>query len=250
MAEEDPTSDTGVKLTIEDYPYASDGILLWTIIKKWVKAYVSHYYPDASNIKSDNELSNWWTEIRTVGHADKKDEPWWPKLQTTEDLVGILTTMIWITSGHHAAVNFGQYDFAAYFPNRPTIARSKMPDEDRTDESWNKFILRPEDTLLSCYPSLGQASFVAITLELLSNHSEDEEYLGQKPEPSWAENNVTMAEFELFKARLEELESIIDHRNKTMGNRSGAGIVPYTFLKASSENHGITRMGVPNSVSI
>lgn len=92
-------------------------------------------------------------------------------------------------------------------------------------------------------------------MDVLSNHSEDEEYIGQEPEPSWAENNVIMKEFELFKSRLKELEDTIDKRNKEMGNRSGAGVVPYTFLKATSEKdgkkiHGITRMGVPNSVSI
>ncbi|MQM09515.1 hypothetical protein Taro_042388 [Colocasia esculenta] len=127
MAVEDPTAEHGLRLTIEDYPFAADGLLIWSTLRQWVEDYVTHYYADADAIKSDGELQAWWGEIRTKGHADKKDEPWWPKLETPADLVGILTTMIWVTSGHHAAVNFGQYHYGGYFPNRPTLARNNIP---------------------------------------------------------------------------------------------------------------------------
>ncbi|KAL8110632.1 linoleate 13S-lipoxygenase 2-1, chloroplastic-like [Apium graveolens] len=249
MAEEDPNSSTGVKLVIEDYPYASDGLILWTIIKEWVKAYVDHYYPDASHVESDDEINNWWTEIRTVGHGDKKEG--WPKLENQDDLTEILVTIIWVASGHHAAVNFGQYDFAAYFPNRPTISRTKMPNEDKTDEAWESFLSRPEDEILACYPTPTQAVTVMTTLSALSNHSPDEEYIGQEPEPSWAEDEVINRAFELFQNRLLELDGIIDARNSNpkLKNRTGAGVVPYEFYKPKS-GPGITSKGVPNSVSI
>ncbi|XAR62391.1 Linoleate 13S-lipoxygenase [Bertholletia excelsa] len=73
MAVEDSTAPHGLKLTIEDYPFANDGLLLWDAIRQWVTEYVKHYYPDEGLVKSDEELQAWWTEIRTVGHADKKD---------------------------------------------------------------------------------------------------------------------------------------------------------------------------------
>ncbi|XP_008231379.1 PREDICTED: linoleate 13S-lipoxygenase 2-1, chloroplastic-like [Prunus mume] len=115
MAVEDPTAEHGLKLTIEDYPFANDGLILWDAIKEWVGDYVNHYYPDPTLVESDTELQGWWTEVRTKGHADKKDEPWWPALKTPENLIHILTTIIWVTAGHHAAVNFGQYMYAGYF---------------------------------------------------------------------------------------------------------------------------------------
>ena len=68
MAFEDPNSPHGVKLTIEDYPYANDGLLLWDAIKQWVTSYVNHYYPKANLVESDVELTQWWDEIRAVGH--------------------------------------------------------------------------------------------------------------------------------------------------------------------------------------
>ncbi|XP_076948120.1 lipoxygenase 2, chloroplastic-like [Bidens hawaiensis] len=148
MAVEDPTAPHGVKLTIEDYPFANDGLLVFDAIKQWATSYVNHYYPQPDLVESDEELQAWWNEIRTVGHGDKKDEPWWPQLKTQDDLVGIVSTIMWVTSGHHSAVNFGQYDFGGYFPNRPTIARTKMPNEDPTDEEWDSFLKQPEDMLL------------------------------------------------------------------------------------------------------
>ncbi|KAM7280279.1 hypothetical protein ACFE04_007413 [Oxalis oulophora] len=221
LAVEDPSSPYGVKLAVEDYPFAND------------------------------ELQAWWTEVRTKGHADKKDEPWWPSLETPDDLIGIVTTIIWVTSGHHAAVNFGQYAYGGYFPNRATIARTKMPTEDPTIEEWNYFIDKPEAVLLQCFPSQFQATKVMTILDVLSNHSPDEEYIGEFSEPSWIENPVINAAFEKFTGRLKELEGIIDQRNTDpkLRNRFGAGIVPYELLKPFSEP-GVTGKGVPYSISI
>ncbi|XP_059429355.1 linoleate 13S-lipoxygenase 2-1, chloroplastic-like [Corylus avellana] len=251
MAVEDPSAPHGLKLTIEDYPFANDGLLLWDAIKEWVSDYVNHYYPNPSLIESDQELQQWWTEIRTLGHADKKDEPWWPVLKTPKDLIQIITTIVWVTSGHHAAVNFGQYTYAGYFPNRPTVARTNMPTEEPSEEFWKNFLKKPEGALLQCFPSQIQATRVMAVLDILSNHSPDEEYLGDTIEPAWAEDPIIKAAFERFNGRLTEIEGTVDERNanRNLKNRSGAGVVPYELLKPFSKP-GVTGKGVPYSISI
>ncbi|XP_010265848.1 PREDICTED: linoleate 13S-lipoxygenase 2-1, chloroplastic-like [Nelumbo nucifera] len=251
MAIEDPTAKHGLKLTIEDYPFASDGLLLWTAIKQWVSDYVNHYYQDPNLIESDQELQAWWTEVRTKGHEDKKDEPWWPVLRTQDDLIEILTTIIWVASAHHAAVNFGQYAYGGYFPNRPTIARTNMPTEDPTEQELQQLLKKPELSLMHCYPSQLQAALVMAVLIVLSTHSSDEEYLGTQNEPSWTEDPVVKKAYEQFNKNLKEVEGIIDARNKDLKlkNRTGAGVVPYQLLKPFSKE-GLTGMGVPNSTSI
>ncbi|KAL2940969.1 Linoleate 13S-lipoxygenase 2-1 chloroplastic [Bienertia sinuspersici] len=251
MAVEDASAPHGLKLTIEDYPYASDGLELWSILKQWVTDYVNHYYSDSTLVESDEELQAWWTEVRTVGHGDKKDELWWPNLKTPQDLIHIITTIIWVTSAHHAAANFGQYDYAGYFPNRPTITRTEMPTEDPTEQEWNHFLEKPEETLLQCYPSPGQATTVMLILDVLSGHSSDEEYLGKNVESTWeAEPNIKAA-YEKFNGRLTKLGRLIDERNanKDLKNRNGAGVMPYELLKPLSLS-GVTAKGVPNSISI
>ncbi|KAG5227600.1 hypothetical protein OIU77_022285 [Salix suchowensis] len=250
MAFEDPTAPHGLKLTIEDYPFANDGLILWDAIKQWVSDYVHHYYPDPSVVACDEELQAWWTEIRTVGHADKKEEPWWPELKTPHNLIDILTTIIWVASAHHAAVNFGQYTYAGYFPNRPTIARIKMPTEDPTDEDWNRFLEKPEAVLLETYPSKLQATTIIAALYVLSYHSPSEEYIGEHIEAAWADDPTIRTAFEMFNRRLKELEEIINERNANpeLKNRNGAGIVPYELLKPFSKP-GVTGKGVPYSIS-
>ncbi|XP_076892000.1 lipoxygenase 2, chloroplastic-like [Bidens hawaiensis] len=251
MAVEDESAPHGLKLTIEDYPFANDGLLLWDAITQWATTYINYYYPQPSLVESDTELQAWWTEIQTVGHGDKKDEPWWPQLKTQKDLIKIVTTIMWVASGHHSAVNFGQYDFAGYFPNRPTIARTKMPDEDPTDEEWEAFISKPEDVLLDCFPTQIQATRVMSVLNILSSHSPDEEYIGGAIEPAWAADPTVKAAFEEFSGELKQVEGIIDSRNQdpNLRNRSGAGLLPYQLLKPYSEP-GVTGKGVPYSISI
>ncbi|KAK1259303.1 hypothetical protein QJS04_geneDACA010371 [Acorus gramineus] len=111
MAVEDPEAEHGLRLTIEDYPYANDGLLLWSAIADWVEAYVRRYY-------------------------------------------------------HHLAKQ------------------------------------------------------VMAVLDVLSCHSPDEEYLGER---AWAEDGVVREAFERFNGRLKEIERIIDERNGDvrLKNRTG-----------------------------
>ncbi|CAA6661598.1 unnamed protein product [Spirodela intermedia] len=216
MAVEDPTAFFGLRLTIEDYPFAADGLLIWTAIKQWVEDYVGHYYPGPSVVTSDTELQEWWEEIRNKGHADKRKEPWWPALNTPEDL----------------------YYYAGYFPNRPTIVRSRMPVEDGNERDLKRFWEKPERTLMENFPTQIQATRVMAVLDVLSAHSIDEEYIGDLP-------------LREVRGTLTEIEGIIDERNqdRNLKNRCGAGVVPYELLKPFSKP-GVTGMGVPNSISI
>ncbi|KAL5219819.1 hypothetical protein ABZP36_024532 [Zizania latifolia] len=252
MAEEDPNAEHGLKLAIKDYPFANDGLLIWEAIKSWVQAYVARYYPDAGSVAGDAELQAFWTEVRTKGHGDKKDEPWWPKLDTPENLAHTLTTIIWVAAAHHAAVNFGQYDFGGYFPNRPSIARTKMPVEEPVDASaMEKFLDNPDQALRECFPSQVQATVVMAVLDVLSTHSTDEEYLGGPETAPWNNDAAVQAAYTRFNAQLKKIEGVIDGRNKDkkLKNRCGAGILPYQLMKPFSEP-GVTGKGIPNSTSI
>ena len=172
-------------------------------------------------------------------------------MKTPKDLIEIITTIIWVASAHHAAVNFGQYAYGGYFPNRPTIARTNMPAEEPSKEFWDNFLKKPEGALLQCFPSKIQATKVMAILDVLSNHSPDEEYIGEKIEKAWDENPIIKVAFEKFNGRLKELEGTIDKRNanRDFKNRCGAGVVPYELLKPFSEP-GVTGKGVPYSISI
>lgn len=122
IAVRDESSPHGLRLLIEDYPFAVDGLEIWSAIETWVRDYCSLYYKADDSVRTDTELQSWWTEIIQVGHGDKKDEPWWPKMHTVTEVIDTCTTIIWTASALHAAVNFGQYPYVGYLPNHLTVS--------------------------------------------------------------------------------------------------------------------------------
>ncbi|KAG7025897.1 Linoleate 13S-lipoxygenase 3-1, chloroplastic, partial [Cucurbita argyrosperma subsp. argyrosperma] len=250
MAEPDPTMPHGLKLMIEDYPYATDGLLIWAAIEKWVKTYVAHYYPNPSMVREDRELQDWYWESINVGHGDLRHESWWPQLNNSDDLASILTTLIWLSSAQHAALNFGQYPYGGYVPNRPPLMRRLIPDEN--DPEYAIFLNDPQKYFLSALPSVLQATKFMAVVDTLSTHSPDEEYLGERQQTSiWTSDAEIVEAFYEFSAEIRQIEKEIDRRNadERLKNRCGAGVLPYELLAPSSEP-GVTCRGVPNSVSI
>ncbi|KAL4289986.1 hypothetical protein GQ457_14G007280 [Hibiscus cannabinus] len=250
IAVPDPTQPHGLKLLIEDYPYAADGLLIWNALENWVRTYVNHYYPDSSLICGDRELQNWYHESVYVGHADLSNESWWPSLKTPEDLIFILSTLIWLASAQHAALNFGQYPYGGYVPNRPTLMRRLVPDEN--DPEYVNFLADPQKYFLLALPSLLQATKIMAVVDNLSTHSPDEEYLGERQHPSiWSGDAEIIEAFYGFSAEIRQIEKEIERRNAdpSLKNRCGAGVLPYELL-APSSGPGVTCRGIPNSVTI
>ena len=249
MAIKDDNQTNGLKLVLEDYPYAADGLLIWNAIETWVDEYISLYYDNPESIVGDVEIQSWWDEIKNKGHPDKKDEAWWPNLNTPEDLKGILTTIIWIVSGFHAALNFGQYAYAGYVPNRPCMTRRLVPEQGTSE--YDEFSRNPEAFFLSTIPNQLQATTLMTVVDSLSSHSPDEEYLGQRMASKWTKDPRVIEAFERFSMSMEVVEQAIKLRNEdpSLRNRNGAGVMPYELLMPTS-GPGKTGRGVPNSISI
>lgn len=250
MAVRDENAPHGLRLRIADYPFAADGLLVWSSIEQWCKDYVSLYYTDAATIVADVELQQWWTEIRTKGHPDKQHEQWWPELTSPESLIHILTTMIWMASGHHAAVNFGQYDYTGFVPNKPCLARRLVPEPG--DPEFAALLRDPHKFMLETLPSQEQATVLMMVVESLSTHSPDEEYLGYNGmHTNWSSDERAVHAFKAFSARLAAVDRQIHERNADLSlkHRSGAGTLPYSLLLQKSDA-GITMRGIPNSISI
>nr|XP_010917138.1 putative lipoxygenase 5 [Elaeis guineensis] len=250
MAIEDPSQPHGLKLLIEDYPYANDGLLLWSALQAWVRTYVHAYYPNPHVVQADPELQAWYAEAVRVGHADKSGADWWPRLSSPADLASLLTTLLWLASAQHAALNFGQYPLGGYIPNRPPLMRRLVPAEG--DPEYDNFLADPHRFFLSALPSLTQATTFMTVIDTLSTHSEDEEYLGERRDSyTWTGDAAMVDAWHTFAAEVRRAEEEITRRNAEPArrNRCGAGVLPYELLAPSSPP-GITCRGVPNSVSI
>ncbi|XP_074580803.1 putative lipoxygenase 6 [Curcuma longa] len=242
-------------IILPDYPYADDGLLLWSAIARFVSSYVRIYYPDSdpSRVRSDSELQAWYHECVNVGHADHRHASWWPRLDTSVDLVTLLTTLIWLASAQHAALNFGQYPLGGYVPSRPPLMRRLIPDLERDADEFRAFLADPHCFFLSALPSVLQATKFMAVVDTLSTHSPDEEYLGETRDGTapWTADEEAAAAYKAFAAEMAAAQDEIDRRNADTNtrNRCGAGVLPYELL-APSSGPGVTGRGVPNSVSI
>ncbi|XP_022771563.1 linoleate 9S-lipoxygenase 6-like [Durio zibethinus] len=260
--DEKVTFPAGVKLVLEDYPYAKDGTEIWDAIETWVRKYCKIFYKDDDAFKKDEEIKEWWSEIRDVGHGDQTEG--WYDLTASEDLVKALTTIIWITSGLHAAVNFGQYAYAGWPPNRPMLLRKFIPEQNTKE--WIELLDDPQKFIAEMLPEKFQMSFVIAVMDLLSRHTSDEVYLGQRPPKNeWEDDEDVNKEFKEFREKLQQIETNIMERNKryTLMNRWGYAKIPYKLLypdtsktrapskeKSGPEKMDITGRGIPNSISI
>lgn len=255
VAVPDQSQPDGLRLLIDDYPFAVDGLEIWSAIEAWVREYCCYYYPTNDEIQRDTELQNWWKELREVGHGDLKDKLWWPKMQTQADLIQSCTIIIWVASALHAAVNFGQYPYAGYLPNRPTVSRKFMP-KPGTPE-FEELESNPDLAFLKTITAQFQTLLGVSLIEILSRHSTDEIYLGQRDTPNWTTDNQPLEAFKKFSAALTVIEERIMKRNENrmLKNRYGPVEVPYTLLYPNTSNNysregGLTGKGIPNSISI
>jgi lipoxygenase len=253
MASRDPALPGGLSLHIEDYPYAVDGLDVWRAIDAWVRSYCAHFYHHDMEVAGDKELQAWWDDVRHVGHGDRQGDPaCWLALDTVEHLAETLSTLIWIASALHAAVNFGQYGYAGFPPNRPTRCRRFVPLPGTPE--MTQLEADPERFFLEMIPDRFTATLGLALIEVLSNHTSDEIYLGQRATSTWTDDGELLQLLDRFREELRRVEKRVTERNKDprLSNRRGPVKVPYTLLfpDVAGTEKGLTGRGIPNSVSI
>ncbi|KAK8579138.1 hypothetical protein V6N13_142358 [Hibiscus sabdariffa] len=254
MALDESESPKGAHMLFQDYPYGRDGLDVWLAIQTWVGDFCDIFYEDDRSVKSDTEIQAWWLEIRNVGHGDKRNETWWCQMTTKADLKQTLTTLIWITSALHASVNSGQYTYTGYPPNRPSRCRKFLPEEGTME--FAEFLKDPDKYFLNMLPDRFQATLGIALMEVLSRHTSEEVYLGQRSTSEWIDNKEVKQRFEKFNECLREIEKRIQERNgdPELRNRRGPAKVPYKLVYPGAtkvENvPGIMAKGIPNSISI
>ncbi|KAL3349584.1 hypothetical protein AABB24_022616 [Solanum stoloniferum] len=250
VAVEDLNYPHDIRFLIQDYPYAVDGLKVWSAIKSWVTEYCNFYYKSDDTVQKDSELQVWWKELREEGHGDKKDEPWWSKMQTRQELIESCTITIWIASALHAAVNFGQYPYAGYLVNRPSLSRMFMPEPGSPE--YEELKTNPDKVFLKTTVPPLQTLLEISVLEVLSTHASDTLYLGQRDSPEWTKDQEPILDFERVGKKLSDIEDQIMQMNsdhQKWKNRSGPAKIPYTLLFPTSEE-GLTGKGIPNSINI
>lgn len=254
LEDPDPGNPSGIQLLFMDYPYGADGLEIWTAIQAWVTDFCMLFYTDDASVRSDEEVQAWWSEIRNVGHGDKRNESWWYEMTSRKDLIQALTTMIWTASALHASVNFGQYAYNGYPPNRTTLCQRFVPQEGTFE--YAEFLKDPDKYYLNMLPERFEMILGIAVAGVLSKHTSDEVYLGQRLSSLSINNEEVSHKFEKFNEELRNIEKRIEYKNVDLKlkNRRGCAKMPYMLLYPDTSNveskGGITGKGIPNSISI
>jgi arachidonate 15-lipoxygenase len=197
------------------FPYRDDGFLVWNAINRFVSSYLKYYYPTPQDIESDCELQAWSQDLSSEDGGRVKGMPC--QISTVEELIEIVTSVIFTCGPQHAAINFSQFDYMAYIPNMPHSAYMDIT---------GKGMIASESDLMGFLPPKDQAEAQLKIVRYLSLYRHDK--LGHYDEvfqATFAGTPVKMF-LEQFQQELNLIEQQIDVRNQQR-------FIPYPYLKPS-----------------
>jgi arachidonate 5-lipoxygenase len=194
---------------LENYFYRDDGFLLWNAIGDYTLDVVQHLYKEDQAVEHDATIQQWAYEMKNNAKV-----PGFPaKLATLKELANVLQIIIWNASALHSAVNYPQWSYLSFIPNRPNALYKPMPEDDGHD-------ITPEYLQLAL-PGLDPAKFQITFSWLLSMPSDVNLTDANALKEIYPEGD------QKFKNSLAEVSQKIDARNQALKQ---SGKAPYIFL--------------------
>uniref|UniRef100_A0A8C2ZPU2 Si:dkey-17e16.9 n=1 Tax=Cyclopterus lumpus TaxID=8103 RepID=A0A8C2ZPU2_CYCLU len=208
--------------SIPNFYYRDDGLKLWDIINSFVKAVVEYYYPSDSEVRKDNELQEWISEIFTHGFLGNKASGFPESFHTVEEVIKFITMVIFTVTVQHAAVNNGQFDYYSWVPNISLLLHEPPP----TTKGQSSM-----ETILEALPNVGDTVHFAALFCLLSETYSDMVPMGSYPDERFQEPapNQMIKEFQ---AELSNLSEAISTRNMQLE-------IPYSYMDPTQIENSI-----------
>lgn len=192
------------------FPFRDDGILIWNAIEKFVAEYLQLYYKTSQDLNDDYELQNWARELVAQDGGRVKGMP--AKIETLEQLIEIISVVVFTCAPLHSALNFSQYEYMAFVPNMPYAAYHPIPETKGVDL----------ETIMKILPPFKQAADQVMWTEILTSfHYDKLGFYDEEFADPLAQEIVVQ-----FQHNLHEIERQIDIRNQTRP-------IPYNYLKPS-----------------
>lgn len=192
------------------FPFRDDGILIWNAIEKFVAEYLQLYYKTSQDLNDDYELQNWARELVAQDGGRVKGMP--AKIETLEQLIEIISVVVFTCAPLHSALNFSQYEYMAFVPNMPYAAYHPIPETKGVDL----------ETIMKILPPFKQAADQVMWTEILTSfHYDKLGFYDEEFADPLAQEIVVQ-----FQHNLHEIERQIDIINQTRP-------IPYNYLKPS-----------------
>ncbi|XP_078585172.1 uncharacterized protein LOC144867204 [Branchiostoma floridae x Branchiostoma japonicum] len=193
---------------LEDYFFRDDGFKLWHIYKDYVTGVVEEAYPADQKVTDDKALQDFCQMIE--GEGQLRGFP--REISTKKLLVDCLTNIMFNVSAQHSAVNFPQYDYYSFIPNRPAQLNMEMP------HGPNDML---ESAILDALPDAKYTSLQVLLSYMLSMPSQTA-ITGVE-----AMKEVYPEVHKKFQEQLQDLSNEIKGRNEGL---KAEGKVAYTYL--------------------
>ncbi|XP_033998510.1 arachidonate 15-lipoxygenase B-like isoform X2 [Trematomus bernacchii] len=192
--------------SIPNFHFRDDALRLWSIINSFIQSMVAYYYPSDSEVSADSELQEWINEIFYYGFLGNDDSGFPSSLQTVEELIQVVTTVVFTSSATHSAGNRGQFDHLGWIPNGP-LSLNKAPPTTKEQSSM--------EDILAYLPKKSGAILVMSSTWLFRGNFSDFEPLGTYPEQRFAEP-AALQMVKDFQAVLSSLSVAITMRNSKL----------------------------------
>jgi arachidonate 15-lipoxygenase len=195
---------------LSNYHFRDDALRIWGSIDRYVSEVVDASYSSDAAVVADASVQRFASECSA---PDRGAVPGFaPAFETRDALRKALATMIYQVSAGHSAVNYAQYDYLGYVPNRPDSMFKAFPEDGKEVDAAYLHAALPNSTVAHF-----QISF-AYLLTLPTRHS--------------LSNVDAMAArlpgvHERFRASLAEAANVIQGRDAAL---VAAGCAPYPYL--------------------
>ena len=224
---------------LPNYYYKDDALLMWDATKKYVSDVLKNHYKDKQAVENDEQLQAWKNElispdagtIKGLLPPDKASQLT-GKLNNVDNLIEIVTTMIFLATTQHAAVNFGQYDYGAWVANMPFALYKPFSSlyTVNTQEEREKMLLKWLPGRKQTIKQIVLVKALTILPPITSKS------LLTLPNPFKEEADKQA--FKDFRKGLKEIESQLKERNNKLKKE---GKTPYVYLQPSR---------IPQSIAI
>ena len=155
---------------LPNYHYRDDGLMLWHATKSFVEEIISVCYNCDDDVRRDEELQSFIEELNNSGlpfdsGIGEKKHGIPTFIGGINELVTIVTAIVFAATTQQAALNNGQVDYIGFCPNAPMSLRRPPPkDKGRIDIK----------AILCALPDINAAATQAAIAFTLSQIGKDE----------------------------------------------------------------------------
>jgi arachidonate 15-lipoxygenase len=196
--------------SLPHYPYRDDGLPIWRATERFVRAYLSLYYKTSQDLAQDPELQSWARELTDPVAGAVRGLP--SMIETLEQLVRALTSVIFTCGPKHSVLNFAQWDYMGFIPCVPYASFCPVP----LGKGANL------KTVMEFLPPYRIAAEQLMWSELLTSYRHDRLGHYGREFPDRRAQEVTVQ----FQHDLDQIEQEIQARNRVRMN-------PYEYMRPS-----------------